>query len=263
MGEKKQIPKVIHYCWFGKNPLPELALDCIDSWKKYCPDYEIKEWNEDNFDFDCCDYVKEAYEAGKWAFVSDYARFYILHQCGGVYFDTDVELVKPIDDIVNRGPFMGIERGEDSVNVGLGFGAYAGFPFLKEVLDYYETQHFLKEDGSYDLTTVVSRVTELLKQYGYKNKNTKQYINKIYIYPTEYFCPMDFLTGKLRMTAHTRTVHHYAASWLNEDGFGYHKRMKILANIVGSKNALRIDKAAYKAYTAVKGLVKKDKSNRK
>lgn len=257
MSEKKQIPKVIHYCWFGKNPLPQLAVDCINSWKKYCPDYEIKEWNEDNFDFNCCDYVREAYEEGKWAFVSDYARFHIINQEGGVYFDTDVELLKPIDDIVERGPFMGIERGEESVNVGLGFGAYTGFPFLSEVLAYYKTQHFRKEDGTLDQTTVVTRVTNLLKQYGYKNVNKKQYVHKVYIYPTEYFCPMDYLTCKVKITPKTRTIHHYASSWVNDSGFGYQKRMKVLASIVGSKNALRIDTAAYKVFTKCKNLIKK------
>ena len=103
------IPKIIHYCWFGGNPLPELAIKCIESWKKYLPDYEIKEWNESNFDINCCAYVREAYEAKKWAFVSDYARFWILYQHGGLYFDTDVELIKSIDDLIVKGAFMGCE----------------------------------------------------------------------------------------------------------------------------------------------------------
>lgn len=253
----KQIPKVIHYCWFGRKPLPRLAVECIESWKHFCPDYEIKEWNEDNFDFDCCDYVREAYEAGKWAFVSDYARFHILNEEGGVYFDVDVEVIKPIDDIVNRGPFMGIERGEESVNAGLGFGAYAGFPFLREVLAHYKKQHFRKEDGSLDETTVVTRVTKLLKQYGYKNTNKKQYVRKLYIYPTEYFCPMDYLTCKVKITKKTRTIHHYASSWVGASGHGYQKRMKVLASVVGSKNALRIDTAAYKTLQKCKSILKR------
>ena len=105
------ITKTIHYCWFGRGELPEKAKQCIESWKKFCPDYEIKEWNEDNFDMNSCAYVKEAYEAKKWAFVSDYARFEILYKYGGLYFDTDVELVKSFDDIVSKGTFMGLQPG--------------------------------------------------------------------------------------------------------------------------------------------------------
>ena len=103
------IPKIIHYCWFGGNPLPEDAKKYIESWRKYCPGYEIKEWNESNFDINCCDYVREAYEAKKWAFVSDYARFYILYQYGGLYFDTDVEMIRPLFSILQKGSFMGME----------------------------------------------------------------------------------------------------------------------------------------------------------
>ena len=120
------IPKVIHYCWFGRNPLPDSALKCIESWKKYLPDYEIVQWNEDNFDVNSIPYVAEAYAARKYAFVSDYARFYVLYNQGGVYFDTDVEAVAPLDDILEKGPYMGMERalsGEMAVNPGLGFAA--------------------------------------------------------------------------------------------------------------------------------------------
>ena len=134
------IPKVIHYCWFGRNPLPESAVKCIDSWRKFMPDYEIKEWNEDNFDVNAIPYTAEAYQMKKYAFVSDYARFWILYQYGGLYFDTDVELIKPIDDIVEKGPFMGIEEtckiipvnlvGYPLVNPGLGISVEQGYPSL-------------------------------------------------------------------------------------------------------------------------------------
>ena len=140
------IPKIIHYCWFGGNPLSELAQKCISSWKKYFPEYEIKEWNESNFNLQCCDYVKEAYEAKKWAFVSDYARFWILYHEGGLYFDTDVEVIKPIDDIINNGAFMGCERTGNyglGVNPGLGIGADPGISLYKEILDDYEKSHFI------------------------------------------------------------------------------------------------------------------------
>lgn len=117
------IPKKIHYCWFGENPLSELVNRCIDSWKKFCPEYEIIQWNESNFDVNSCDYVKEAYEAKKWAFVSDYAGFKILYEHGELYFDTDVELIKPFDDLTYEGSFMGIEETSIAVNPGLGIGA--------------------------------------------------------------------------------------------------------------------------------------------
>ncbi len=136
MSENKEIPKIIHYCWFGGNPLPQMAQRCIDSWKKYLPDYEIKQWDETNFDVNIIPYTRQAYEAKKYAFVSDYARFLILYQYGGLYFDTDVEVIKPLDDIVAKGPFMGCQdkytpRGDVySLHVapGLGLGVYAGHP---------------------------------------------------------------------------------------------------------------------------------------
>ena len=125
------IPKVIHYCWFGRNPLPSLAIKCIESWRKYLPDYEIKEWNEDNFDVNIIPYTQEAYQVGKYAFVSDYARFWILYKYGGLYFDTDVEVIKPMDDIIARGPFMGCEKDVSDTSVasvapGLGLGVNPG-----------------------------------------------------------------------------------------------------------------------------------------
>ena len=110
------IPKIIHYCWFGRNPLPPLALECIASWRKFLPDYEIKEWNEDNFDVNSIPYTAEAYRQKKYAYVSDYARFCILYQYGGIYFDTDVEVIKPLNDIIAKGNFMGFEQDPDGEN---------------------------------------------------------------------------------------------------------------------------------------------------
>lgn len=210
------IPKVIHYCWFGGTPLPELAQKCIESWKKYCPDYEIKRWDESNFDVNCCDYVREAYEAKKWAFVSDYARFKILYENGGVYFDTDVELIKPIDDIVEKGAFMGLEESNKiDVASGLGLGANIGLSLFKEILDNYHNSHFEKdENGVYE--TVVTRVTNIILKHGeiYPDKIT--YAAGITIYPPEYFCPLNYYTGEMNITENSRSIHHYMASWLNK-----------------------------------------------
>lgn len=212
------IPKVIHYCWFGGKPLPDLEVKCIESWKKFCPDYEIKEWNENNFDLTCCNYVKEAYQAKKWAFVSDYARFKILYEYGGLYFDTDVELIRPINDIVERGAFMGCEASEmkdKKVAPGLGLAANPGLGLYKKILDAYEKRHFVKPDGYADNTTIVQFVTGILCEYGLKNTHKIQDIEEIYIYPEEYFCPLNYYTGQLCITENTRSIHHYTGSWLS------------------------------------------------
>ena len=217
------IPKVIHYCWFGRNPLPKLAVKCIESWKKFLPDYEIKEWNEDNFDVNMIPYTKEAYEAKKYAFVSDYARFWILYNYGGLYFDTDVEVIKNMDDIIARGPFMGreknIKRGATpkslGVAPGLGLGASPGLGLYKEIIEKYSTLHFINQDGSLNQTTIVTYTTELLCNHGLKAINTIQIIAGISIYPKEYFCPKDYRTGKLTITDNSVSIHHYTESWAN------------------------------------------------
>lgn len=220
------IPKVIHYCWFGRNPLPELAKKCIASWKKYLPDYEIKEWNEDNFDVNIIPYTKEAYSAEKYAFVSDYARFWILYNYGGLYFDTDVEVIKSIDDIIEKGAFMGCENEVKAeatalaVAPGLGLGCNPGLGLFKEMLELYATLHFIDPiSGSYNqknIKTIVGYTTEVLCKHGLINTNEIQECAGVWIYPKEYFCPINPITGETKTTSNTRTIHHYAASWLKK-----------------------------------------------
>lgn len=222
------VQKIIHYCWFGGNELPNDAKRCIESWKKYCPDYEIIRWDESNFNIKICDYVSEAYSMKKWAFVSDYARFWILYNFGGVYLDTDVELVASIDDILENGPFMGCENDYSifdgsfdesyAINSGLGLGLEKSMPIIKELLEDYNSSKFIKSDGSCDLDyTVVKRVTKLMMKYGYKNKlNVIQNISGITIYTKDYFCPLDYRTGQLVFTNNTRSIHHYTESWVND-----------------------------------------------
>lgn len=200
--------KIIHYCWFGKKALPESAKKCIKSWKKYFPDYKICEWNESNFDINCNAYVKGAYKAKKWAFVSDYARFWILYYYGGLYFDTDVEVIKTFEDIINIGNYMGCEK-IDAVNPGLGCGAEKGLRIYKEILDYYDQLEFDVQH----IKTVVDYTTDILKEYGFKGKGEIEYICDINIYPLEYFCPLNPATGKLKITEHTYSIHHYTATW--------------------------------------------------
>ena len=153
------IPKIIHYCWFGGNPLPELAQKCIASWKKYCPDYEIIEWNEANYDVSKCAYMKEAYQAKKWGFVPDYARFDIIHNHGGIYLDTDVEIIRSLDGLLENRAFMGFES-ENYVNPGLIIGGEAGSGEMECIMRWYETHHFMKESGEIDLTASPAIVTK-------------------------------------------------------------------------------------------------------
>ena len=217
------IPKIIHYCWFGRGPLPELAQKCIASWKKYLPDYEIKEWNEDNFDVNIIPYTAEAYKAKKYAFVSDYARFWILYQYGGIYFDTDVEVIRPIDDIVERGNFMGFETdpkpqlkadaSEASINPGLGMGVAPGLGIIKKMLDFYEGRHFEFIPGGIGQLTIVHIATEVLLKAGLEQQHGIQQVNDIWIYPAEYFCPINLKTGRIHVKPNTRTIHHYAGTW--------------------------------------------------
>ena len=207
------IPKIIHYCWFGRNPLPELAQKCIASWKKYLPDYEIKEWNEDNFDVNIIPYTAEAYAAKKYAFVSDYARFWILYKYGGIYFDTDVEVIRPIDDIVAKGNFMGCETdasGSDACSVAPGLG------LVKKMLDYYEGQHFVHEAVMRNQITVVHIATKVLLDNGMKNVPGIQQVDDVWIYPSEYFCPINVTTGRIHVEKNTRTIHHYAGTWVDK-----------------------------------------------
>ena len=204
------IPKIIHYCWFGDNRLPEDAKKCINSWKKYLSDFEIKEWNESNFDIECCGYVKQAYKMKKWAFVSDYARFWILYHYGGLYFDTDVEIIKDMHSIVERGAFMGCET-IDKCAPGLGLGVNPGLGLYKEVLDYYQQLHFDMKNGITE--TVVDHTTRILKKHGWEGNGSVELIDGVYVYPPEYFCPMDYTTGRLNITDNTYTIHWYNASW--------------------------------------------------
>ncbi len=210
------IPKIIHYCWFGRNPLPELALRCIESWKKYLPDYEIKEWNEDNYDVHKIPYISEAYNAKKYAFVSDYARFDILYEYGGIYFDTDVEVIKDLTLIIEQGAFAGVERAGE-LNAGLGIGSPAAMDIFKEVLDSYQEEHFVNQDGSLNLKTVVTRVSEIFYKYGFVKEDKIQDVAGVRVYPTEYFCPKSYFTGKLNITENSYTIHHYDGSWCSDE----------------------------------------------
>lgn len=217
------IPKTIHYCWFGGSKMPSYAIKCIESWKRFFPEYEIKEWNETNFDVNISNYVREAYHEKKWAFVSDYARFWILYNYGGIYFDTDVEVIKSFDDILEKGPFMGLECDYEvasglglTANPGLGLAANPGLGLFKDILDYYDSQHFIKNEVNSKQITIVEHTTSVLKRKGLINKPGIQKVCEVYIYPKDFFNPMNRETGEIIITSDTHSVHHYAASWCDD-----------------------------------------------
>lgn len=241
------IPKIIHYCWFGGKPLPEDAKRCIASWKRYLPDYKIKEWNESNFDIHCNTYCSQAYDAKKFAFVSDFARLWILYHEGGVYFDTDVEVIKPLNDILENGAYMGCETSPSekhnfiTVNPGLGIAAQAGHGIYKELIEQYNQRSFIKNDGSMDLKTIVATTTEMLVKHGLNKVPDIQCIEGITIYPQEYFCPIS-TDGEKNITQHTRTIHHFAQSWLPNT----HIRLRKMIMAIGGWRLKRFASRIYR-----------------
>ena len=211
------IPKIIHYCWFGGNPMPSSAKRYIESWERYFPDYQIMRWDESNFDVEMIPYTREAYASKKYAFVSDYARFWILYHYGGVYFDTDVEVIASLDDILSNGPYLGTEQQnahQITVNPGLGFAAEPEMEALKELLSQYENRHYIANGGPLANKNIVEITTEYLTGQGMVNTAALQHCAGFTIYPVEYFCPISYETRKMTMTANTKTIHHFAESWL-------------------------------------------------
>lgn len=219
------IPKTIHYCWFGGKPLPKSALKCIASWRKFFPDYEIKEWNENNFDVNMVPFTAEAYATKKYAFVSDFARFWILHREGGVYFDTDVEVIRPMDDILRKGAFLGMEARVHEqqprlcVNPGLGCACSAGNEVWACVLEKYRGfHHFCPEEQE----TVCTITSDVLERLGASLNGGFARCQDVSIYPAEYFCPRAKMGAPIYITENTRSIHHFDGTWLPA-----HVRLKI------------------------------------
>ena len=206
------IPKKIHYCWFGGAPFDEKTRRCMETWQKFCPDFEIIRWDESNSPLDDNDYVRQAYEQKKWAFVSDYVRLVALCGQGGIYLDTDVELVAPLDDFLSCEGVLGFESGEHIATCLM--AAVPGQRFFREERESYHGQSFVKEDGSFDETTNVRRVTEHLARYGLQKNNERQEVCGIQIYPSDVFSPKSLETGRICVTANTCAIHHFSASWM-------------------------------------------------
>lgn len=219
------IPKIIHYCWFGRQEKPEKVKKCIESWEKFCPDYQIICWNEDNYKIESkCAFVQEAYRAGKWAFVSDYARIEVVYEHGGVYLDTDVELLKPLDDIICQGAYAGFED-KAFIATGLGFAGSAGDKVLKRMLERYHELVFDVKRFSDIKCPVIN--TAVFREFGLITDGSYQELACGWrILPQEYLCPMDLHTGKCRITENTISIHHYDASW--QSSGEYHKNRLII-----------------------------------
>lgn len=235
------IPKKIHYCWFGRNPLPEIAIKCMESWEKYCPDYEIICWDESNCDMTANQFVEQAYENKKWAFVSDYFRLKVVEEHGGIYLDIDVELLKPLDDLLELDGFMGFELGESNcIATGLGFGAVANHPIVKALKENYEHSPFVKPDGTFDTMPCPQRDTKVLLEYGLKQNNQKQTISGITFFPSDYFSPTSFY-GDEHFSENTYSIHHFNASWFTGKQRKATDRKKKLRKLLGASLADKVN----------------------
>lgn len=212
------IPKVIHYCWFGNNSKSQMAEKCLKSWKIYCPDYKIIEWNESNYDINAAPlYVQQAYHAQKWAFVTDYIRLQIVYENGGIYLDIDVELVKNLDDLLKNRAYFGFE-GTEYINTGLGFGAEQGSPVVFELMQDYVDIPFVLPDGNFDLTPCPQRNTRVFLHHGLLQDGSRQDLDDgIVILSSEYLCPLDNATRIFHKTANTYSIHHFDASWQSDE----------------------------------------------
>lgn len=231
------IPKKIHYCWFGRGPLPDLAIECIASWKKYLPEYELVLWNEDNFDLDQYPYARQAYDTRKFAYVTDVCRLHALYTAGGIYMDTDVEVLKPFDDyFFEHQSFSGFES-NDRLPTGL-MASVQGGDWVRDLLGDYEGKNFCKSDGQLDLIPNTETISNFMQnKKGILLNNTFQEIpDYCTMYPSDYFCPKNWATGELEITDNTYCIHHFAGSWLPNDSWRY----KMLKFFVGKRGAEKI-----------------------
>ena len=207
------IPKIIHYCWFGRGEKPELARRCIASWRKFCPDFEIREWNEDNCGYLAMPFMAEAYAAKKYAFVSDVMRLLVLEQYGGVYFDTDVEVVRDISPLLNDEGFIGFEN-DQFVNSGQVMAAVPHQRIVQAMIEAYKQLHFTNADGSLNAVGCPRLNTDVLERFGLVRNGQEQLAAGIHVYPADYFNPLDSATGRLKKTENTWSIHWYSMSWL-------------------------------------------------
>ena len=237
------IPKIIHYCWFGRGEMPESAKKCVDSWHEFMPDYEYKLWNEDNFDVNAVPYTKEAYEAKKYAFVSDYVRLLALNNEGGIYLDTDVEVFKSFDDLLGFDAFAGFE-GSKRLPVGTCvMASKANGHWVKEMLEAYQDRHFIKEDGSFDFTTNVQFITARMCEQGFEPNGKEQDYKGLHVFPVDYFSPRQ-TTGEYKRTERTYCDHLGIGSWTDTKS-GWKAK---IGQIVGQKSMFWLIKLKRKVF---------------
>lgn len=222
------IPKIIHYCWMSGEPFPELIKECIDTWKKFLPDYKIIEWNKNNFDVNMSSFTKEAFDAKKYAFVSDYVRLYVLYNYGGIYLDSDIKVLKSFDDLLNNKAFSGFES-KERVGVWL-LASEKGNSLFKEMLDCYKDKHFIKNDGSLDLEPNTSLLKPVFEKHGIVFNNKYQKNKYITIYPKDYFCPLDESTGELNITKNSYAMHLFNGAWVPKEQKEYTNLYKLYYN---------------------------------
>ncbi|MEH7884030.1 glycosyltransferase [Bacillus sp. JJ1609] len=241
MAKKQEIPKIIHYCWFGKGEKPEIVHRCMNSWKQHLHDYQFVEWNEDTFDNNANDYVKEAYQAGKYAFVSDYARVYGLYRYGGIYLDTDVEVFKSFNDLLHHESFWGFEQ-ENYIATST-IGAAKGNPLVEIFLDSYRGKNFIKKDGSYDDLTNVAIVTDILMKQGLvMNGEYQEFAGLAAFYPQTYFSPYDYINCRNFISENTYAMHHFYKSWLSPKIRLKSNLKSIAAKLIGGENVAKLRK---------------------
>lgn len=239
LTEEQQIPKIIHYCWFGNSDIPARFQAYIDGWKEKCPDYEIICWNEKNYDVSKNKYMKQAYEAKAWGFVPDYIRKDLIYTYGGIYLDTDVEILKPLDELLYQDGFCGFEG--NNINFGLGFGGKKGLPIMKELRDMYNNLEFVNESST-KITTGPMYETEALVKHGLEKSGKYQKIAGLTIYPIEVLSGTNMYSDIPYITNKTFTVHHYAGTWLDDDFQKQREQLKKLYQIMNkNRGVIRLD----------------------
>ena len=254
------IPKKIHYCWFGGKELPEIAHKCINSWKKFFPDYEIIEWNEKNFDINFNNYAKQAYDSKKYAFFTDVARLEIIHKYGGIYFDIDVEVIKSFEKVLKNKAFFGIET-NNNVNTGLGFGAEPGNKIIKKMLDDYKNKEFILENGEFNLTPCPISNSKVLKENGFLLTGKQEKKDGIVIYPSDYFNPKGGYGETLNITPNTLSIHHFDGSWLSVEAKKRAEKRSKLCDKYGEKKGKLIYKTIYFPYIIFSNIKEKGIKN--
>lgn len=234
------IPKKIHYCWFSGRTMPKEFEACIASWKKYCPDYEIVRWDETNYDVGQNTYMRDAYQEKRWGFVPDYARFDIIYREGGIYLDTDVELLRSLDPLLENPCFFGFED-KNHINPGLGFGAECGNPVIKALRDMYEQISFYRQDGSLNLMPSPEYVTAKLQEMGLEINNQLQTKEDMTVYPSDYLGAKDYYTGEINKTENTYSIHHFSCTWMTREEKKQEERRRKFCAAYGQFLGNRVD----------------------